>query len=69
MSSVGDDNDRGFNYFVLFKSHRVCNLARQVVNTPDPNLKVYPSPQTEDVRWLSLQPAAQKGGLAFAATT
>ena len=63
---MGDANDVGFNYFVLFASHRACNLAKQVVNTPDANLRVVAAPLMEDVRWASLVPAAQRRQTAVA---
>eukprot|EP00966_Prymnesium_polylepis_P220636 5103273-Prymnesium_polylepis.1 len=28
------ENDLGSNYFVRFRQHRACNIAKQVVNTP-----------------------------------
>ena len=53
------ENDRGNTYFVLFRKHRPCNLAKQVVNT-DEHLDIFPAPLIADVRWASLRPAAAK---------
>ena len=65
-TASAEENDHGFNYFVCFNSHRACNLAKQVVNTPDANFKVVAAPLLEDVRWASLVPAAQRRQAASA---
>lgn len=57
-------NDKGSSYFVLFKKHRQCNVAKQVVNVADENLEVIPCPPLTDVRWASLRPGTER--MAFA---
>ena len=65
------DSDAGPNYFVLFRRHRPCNIAKQVLNTRG-MMEVYPAPLVADVRWASLRPSAERvrlplrlAGIAF----
>ena len=48
------DHDQGSNYFVLFRKHRQCNIAKQVVNTRNGELEVLAAPLVSDVCWRSL---------------
>ena len=58
-TATAAENDRGTTYFVCFRKHRPCNLAKQVVNT-DEHLEIMPAPLQADVRWASLRPSAAK---------
>lgn len=53
-------NAAGSSYFVLFKKHRQCNIAKQAVNTADEGMEVFPCPPLTDIRWDSLRPMTEK---------
>ena len=65
---MSPDNNLGCNYFVLFKKHRACNLAKQCVNTRENDMEVHAAPLNGDVRWQSLTPAAEKAKLPVRAS-
>ena len=50
------ENDCAANYFVLFRKHRPCNVAKQVVNTAKGDIEIDAAPLYSDVRWASLRP-------------
>jgi len=57
---AADSNDVGSNYFVRFRQHRACNIAKQVLNTTAGSMQVVAAPLADDVAWASLRPAAER---------